>query len=75
MSIITFATHYVDTTVTTNVSTVTRTLNYTSTAKNAGAPTILYSDYVVDGPWVTQTGLNGSIATTFGAILYVSSYL
>lgn len=63
---ITFATQYIDTTVTTNISTVVRMFNYTSNAESVGAPTIPNPYNEVLGPLVTQIGLNGSLARTFG---------
>lgn len=64
---ITFATQYIDTTVTTNVSTVRGTLTHTSTVESAlGFPDIPNIYNGAPGPSVTQIGLNGSLATTLG---------
>ena len=69
-SFITFATQYIDTIVTTNVSKVVRTHTHTSIFTTAlGDPEIPNSYNQASGPSVTQVGLNGSIATTFGATM------
>lgn len=69
-SLVTFATHYIDTIVTTNVSTVIRTLNHTSVLVNTfGYPTIPITSNEAPGPSLTQIGLNGSLATGFGVTI------
>lgn len=73
---VTFATQYLDTVVTTNVSTLVRTLTHTSkSVETDGGPEI--PNTVNDAPYpsLTQIGLNGSLVTTFGATMYGSSFL
>lgn len=69
-SLITFATQYIDTVVTTNVTTVIRTLNHTSVYVNTfWSPTIPITSNEAPGPLLTQIVLNGSLATDFGVTI------
>ncbi|KAM0796613.1 hypothetical protein BDR22DRAFT_518639 [Usnea florida] len=70
VSHITFATQYIDTLVTTNVSTVIRLVNQTSTVVAAyGMPTIPGQIIDEPGPLLKAISLNGSLTTAFGATI------
>ena len=75
VTIITFATEYIDTTVTTNVSTVTETLNQTSTVSSFEGARIPNTYNIKPGPSLTRIPLNSSAATLFGSIMCVGPYL
>ncbi|CAD6594441.1 MAG: hypothetical protein ASARMPRED_009442 [Alectoria sarmentosa] len=69
-TLITFATQYIDTTVTTKVSTVVSILTDNSTVQRAlGTPGIPNPYNEASGPSVTQIGLNGSLATAFATTI------
>ena len=68
-TIFTFATQYIDTTVTTNVSTVIRTLNVTSSATLS--PTLPNQYNIAPGPSTTLIPLNPSNHLLFGSTMYV----
>ena len=75
VTIITFATKYIDTTVTTNVSTVTETLNLTSTVLSFEGARIPNTYNIKSGPSLTRIPLNSSAATLFGSTMCVGPYL
>lgn len=75
VTIITFATEYIDTTVTTNVSTVTETLNQTSTVSSFEGARIPNTYNIKPGPSLTRIALNSSATTLFGSIMCVGPYL
>ena len=73
-TLITFATQYIDTLVTTNVSTMIRTLNVTSSV-TTGGPTIPNNANSLPGPSLAQIPLTSSPATLYGMTMCVGSYL
>ena len=75
VNIITFATQYIDTIVTTNVSTVTEILNQTSTVLSYEGARIPNTYNIKPGPSLTRIALNSSGATLFGSTMCVGPYL
>ena len=68
-SVITVATQYLDTVVTTNVSTVIRALNQTTEISVSATPDIPNPYNDSPGPSLVQIGFNQSLNNTLGATL------